>query len=237
MGAFASTELSSVLAGSDGAGRDGRPAVKALCLHGKGTSGHIFSMQTGALRRHLEQALDGLVGVFPDAPFSASGQIDEGVLTFYPSPPNRYYEWYCSDSKEKTLAASLKQLVRFARKHGPFDLLVGFSQGCEVVARLALLCQRQGVDVRSMFKCAVCVGGVCVDEAFLSTLRENEVVDLPSLHLLGEHDPYLPRSEALADLFSERSRAKLYHCEAHNVPSVRTGLYDSIAEWIKANSK
>lgn len=57
---------------------------------------------------------------------------------------------------------------------------------------------------------------------------------MPSLHIMGTADPLLSRSNALLRYYDSNHAQVLQHGEGHNIPSMRTGLYPSIKEWIDA---
>ena len=58
-------------------------------------------------------------------------------------------------------------------------------------------------------------------------------IDIPSLHLVGLADPYLSRSRLLfSEFYEPDKRTLLEHEETHNVPSIRTGLYPTIKDWV-----
>lgn len=103
-------------------------------------------MQMGALRYHTN-----IDGVFLTAPYPAEGPPDQGIGEFYAS--YSYYEWFykrndTSDKRdhsegpdvgenvsEKTakvllgLESSLSQIIEYLNDAGPFDGILGFSQG------------------------------------------------------------------------------------------------------------
>ena len=61
------------------------------------------------------------------------GPADEGILTYYPDYP--YYEWFYrrkGDNEEvihEGLDQSIDFVLNYLRSNGPFDGLLGFSQG------------------------------------------------------------------------------------------------------------
>lgn len=159
---------------------------RILCLHGWRTNGEILSMQMAAL-----QANTCMDCVFIDAPFPGRGEPDKGIAFFYPDRP--YYEWFYRTkvatpvpelkSDENTdeivkikstpfagydnLEESMKYLADHLRTEGPYDGLLGFSQGASMVTRLVNL-QEQSMKTASdaqlpyskQFKFAILIGGV-----------------------------------------------------------------------------
>lgn len=61
---------------------------------------------------------------------------------------------------------------------------------------------------------------------------------MPSLHIIGEADPYKENSRDLYNLYQDdNNRSILYHNEGHNIPSVRTGIYKDIEKYIHSHNK
>jgi Serine hydrolase (FSH1) len=90
-------------------------------------------MQTAALRYHTN-----MDSVFLTAPYPAEGPPDPGIAEFYESYD--YFEWFykrVDHSNEDTVKAnillglesSLCQIVEYINEYGPFDGILGFSQG------------------------------------------------------------------------------------------------------------
>jgi hypothetical protein len=128
---------------------------KILCLHGWRTNGDILARQTAALRYHANISV-----VVLDAPWPAKGPPDEGISLFYPNEP--YYEWY--DGLQEGFVVdtiivekSLMYLTLHLDKYGPYDGILGFSQGGAVATMLARIQQR---DNKNWFKFIILIGAV-----------------------------------------------------------------------------
>lgn len=146
--------------------------ARVLCLHGWRTNGEILSMQMAALQANVT-----IECLFIDAPFPGKGEPDKGIAFFYPDRP--YYEWFYrnrpykgegveNESKSvamiyENLEESMKYLTDHLEANGPYDGLLGFSQGCSMVTRLAKLQQeslKNALDSKSTFKFVIFIGGV-----------------------------------------------------------------------------
>lgn len=209
--------------------------ARILCLHGWRTSAAIMSFQMGAFQANITKA----TYVFLDAPHPATGDPDPGIGMFYPDRP--YYEWfYRSDDNEQGcegLEVSMKRLNEYIAAEGPFDGLLGFSQGASMVTRLLKWQETDGLNRK--FKFVILVGGVppaefCGNNGSASPIPCN-LSSVPSLHIMGESDPFLPQSKKLEALFGGK-RTTMVHAEGHNIPSMRTNLYPQIDKWIAANN-
>jgi len=188
---------------------------KILCLHGWRTSGDILSCQMAAMIHHTDADY-----VFVTAPHSAVGEPDPGIAMFYPDRP--YFEWYLQENGS-TIDESIDWLLSYINENGPFDGILGFSQGASMVTRLL----RVTVETRP-FKFAILIGGV------VSKMNDtsDDKICFPSLHLYGSADPLYESCKNLEKFYDENQRTSMEHNEGHNIPSIRTTLYPSIKTWI-----
>ncbi|MED6196596.1 hypothetical protein PIB30_048930 [Stylosanthes scabra] len=117
-----------------------------LCLHGFRTSAEILKKQVNKWPQSVIEKLDL---VFLDAPFPCQGKSDvEGIF----DPP--YYEWF-QFNKEFTEYTNFDECLQYIEnymiKHGPFDGLLGFSQGAILSTALPNL-QEKGVALTKVPK-------------------------------------------------------------------------------------
>lgn len=209
-----------------------RRRPKLLCLHGWRTNPDILEMQTAALRYHT------LVDcVIVEAPYEAVGPPDEGIAMFYPG--RQYYEWFLKDpsvniNDNESLRHSLALLQEFCVNHGPFDGILGFSQGGQMTTRLVykLLQQAQSqsqsqthakantnVNATSLFKFVILIGGTTpieLEEAMKSGIAEP--LKVPSLHIYGTNDPYMENSKRLLELYWNGPEEEKKHVPEKHVP-------------------
>ncbi|KAL4884253.1 serine hydrolase-domain-containing protein [Aspergillus karnatakaensis] len=109
--------------------------MKVLCLHGRGTSGHIFKSQTSSIRSRLTDLdldFDFLDGPYPSPPAP-------GVDLFYPPPYYSYYDETPQDTTFETLQRTHTWLSDIIAERGPYDLVLTFSQGSILAASMLLL--------------------------------------------------------------------------------------------------
>jgi hypothetical protein len=227
---------------------------RLLCLHGTRTSGDILDIQTAFFRANVD-----IDCVFVDAPLKAVGDPDETIILFFPD--GNYFEWYRDPSSTTHddpiskaqkivlydgLEASLEMVLKTLQEKGPFDGLLGFSTGAEIVTRVTKLQEEEkfksGEMKEKLFQFVVLIGGVepedwsvlpdTKDGVSSSTVR----LHTPSLHIIGQSDPYHPNSKILEQIYDEKSRTTLIHSEGHNIPSIKTDLYPTIKEWIYFHS-
>ncbi|EEF48586.1 esterase AGAP003155 [Ricinus communis] len=183
-----------------------------LCLHGFRTSGEILKKQ---IHKWPESLLQNLDLVFLDAPYPANGKSEvEGIF----DPP--YYEWFqfnAEFTEYTNFDECLAYIEDFMIKNGPFDGLLGFSQGAILSAGLPGL-QANGVALTKVpkIKYLIIIGGAkfrapsVAEKAYLSPIQ------CPSLHFLGEMD-YL-RPYGLELLESCVDPVVIHHPKGHTIP-------------------
>ncbi|KAL4914324.1 serine hydrolase-domain-containing protein [Aspergillus aurantiobrunneus] len=103
---------------------------KILCLHGHGTSASIFKSQTASFRSKLPPSytFDFISAPFPSAPAP-------GIKAIYPDSPT--YTWF-REATPSALRDAHRWVAEHARDHGPYEAVMGFSQGCSLIATMAL---------------------------------------------------------------------------------------------------
>ncbi|KIH92249.1 ef-hand calcium-binding protein domain protein [Sporothrix brasiliensis 5110] len=101
--------------------------MRILCLHGKGTSGDIFRSQTAALRAKLDASY---VFDFVDGPFASASA--PGVDKLFDAGSGAY-SWWPTESAQSIRSAHA-WLDDYLAAHGPYDALMGFSQGCLLIS-------------------------------------------------------------------------------------------------------
>ncbi|CAD5181214.1 uncharacterized protein LOC135617901 isoform X1 [Musa acuminata AAA Group] len=200
--------------GEQESGKSGRRKPRFLCLHGFRTSGEIMRAQLVA--KWPEQVISRLDLVFPDAPFPAGGKSE--VDGIFPPP---YYEWYQYDKDFMVYTNLDKAFARVEElmiEQGPFDGLMGFSQGAILSAALASL-QSKGLALTTVpkLKYLVFMGGAMfkapeVVERVYSAAK----IDCTSLHFIGEKDFLKKNGEQLLGKFVDPYLIR--HPRGHTVP-------------------
>ncbi|ORX93615.1 serine hydrolase FSH [Clohesyomyces aquaticus] len=100
--------------------------MRFICLHGKGTSSQILQMQTAALRHELgEGHVFEFVGGTVQCPMAPE-------IAHISNPDIPHYEYFAGAS---SYLGALQKLEEYIQHHGPYDGVLGFSQG----AGLALM--------------------------------------------------------------------------------------------------
>ncbi|TKY56304.1 Serine hydrolase FSH [Spatholobus suberectus] len=212
-------------------GSEGVRKPRILCLHGFRTSGEILKTQ---IHKWPQSVLDNLDLVFVDAPFPCQGKSDvEGIF----DPP--YYEWF-QFNKEFTEYTNFDECLQYIEdcmiKHGPFDGLLGFSQGAILSAALPGL-QEKGVALTMIpkVKFIIIVGGAkfrspsVVDKAYSSP------VSCHTLHFLGETDFLKKYGVELLESFVEP--VVIHHPKGHTIPRLDDKSLKTMMDFIERIKK
>ena len=203
---------------------DTNQRLRFLCLHGRRTSAEIMRGQTMALRHYTQ-----IDCVFLDAPYVASGPADDMIAMIYPD--SAYLEWFNpkdADFSHK-LKDSLKYVMDFVEIYGPFDGVIGFSQGATLATMLMSTLKQSEHQTKLPSSC-VLIGGV--DPMYYISGYPPDILHVNSLHIMGQKDHVFERSVKLWEMYAENLAVKIEHTEAHNIPSVKTSTYHLIKKWL-----
>lgn len=124
--------------------------MRFLCLHGHGTSASIFKSQTVAFRNKLDSSYQF---DFVDAPFRCSPA--PGVDVIFNSGN---YTWW-PQATPQAIRASHLWLDDYIAEHGPYDGVLGFSQGCSLVGSYLLYHAKENAGAPLPFKVAIFICG------------------------------------------------------------------------------
>ncbi|KAL2513357.1 alpha/beta-Hydrolases superfamily protein [Abeliophyllum distichum] len=187
--------------------------LRFLCLHGFRTSGEVLKKQL--VTKWPESVLERLDLVFVDAPLPCRGKSEvEGIF----DPP--YYEWF-QFNKEFTEYENFDECLAYVEdcmlKHGPFDGLLGFSQGAILSAALPGL-QAKGVALKRVPKLNVLIiiGGAKFRNQSVAEKAYSSPIQCPTLHFLGETDFLKQYGVELLESFAEP--LVIHHPKGHTIP-------------------
>ncbi|KAH8687906.1 serine hydrolase FSH [Tricladium varicosporioides] len=200
--------------------------MRFLCLHGRGTNNQVFETQTAALRyklgaNHEFEFVEGSIPS-PQAP---------GLSKFFPSQ-DQYYSYVASESIAD-VSSCLDDLSEYVESNGPFDAFMGFSEGATIA--MAFLSQYQNPSKASaegikaaIFICAGKPFNILGKNKTTSTAMSEEIVDIPTLHVIGKRDPVYADSLELSRMCKKERREVLEFYGGHEVP-MSTKLVGEIA--------
>ncbi|XP_070699946.1 esterase OVCA2 [Pempheris klunzingeri] len=208
--------------------------LRVLCIHGYRQTGASFRDKTGALRKLLKKQVELVYLSAPHCVQQASSEeAPDKDSAPGPGPGPGGDEdprgWWFSDIQARSFSAQQQceeslgldesvTVVREAVKvRGPFDGILGFSQGAAFVAMLCSL-QEQKLEPEFSFRFAILVAG------FRSACKEHQKfysapLQIPSLHVFGLEDRVIPDNMSRELLPSFQDPQLLTHPGGHFVPA------------------
>lgn len=230
---------------------------KILCLHGFLQNGKVFSEKSSGLRKLLKKAnvhleyIDGPVVLEKkDLPFEVEDDkwaeiVDAGV--------NRAWFYHDSVSKNLDLTEAISTVVKHIKENGPYDGILGFSQGAAVSTIISNTVQSQSElkGIQDYFKVAIEVSGYSftepkpdsedslqITEKFVDafTVPTEHSYSTTNIFIYGSNDNSVPgvRSQFLAAMYPEDKKTIFEHDGGHFVPNKKDFLRPVVAEIEKA---
>ncbi|KAJ3409642.1 hypothetical protein HDV05_004322 [Chytridiales sp. JEL 0842] len=234
--------------------------MKILALHGYGANPTIMEIQELPIYQAYHELSKEMNIKKPIRFVNPPGLLpcpDSDLKEVIDGP---HYKWYTTPiptpSESET---AITHILHLLRTLGPFDGLIGFSQGGGLIARLEHLAEH-GKLIRPykfvMYLCAaasanpVNIPERAVDERnhvkwhhmdmdkiepLLLPIRKGDSnVDFPSFHLLGASDPIIKLGKALESQYMEGPRKVVHtHDQGHVVPFNDRGTIDAVKRFLR----
>lgn len=145
------------------------------------------------------------------------------IRHLFPST-NSYYAFVDPDI-DQTKTDCIRDLKSYIALEGPFDIVMGFSQGATVAASL-IVHEVLNDSSSSSFKGAIFFCGsppfvaTNPDDTFrkLSTKTDGEVIPIPTAHIIGQSDDLFSEAVELKELCAKGLRSELVHHGGHEIP-------------------
>lgn len=197
--------------------------LKILMLHGYTQSGHTFDMKTKALKKsldkhfppapkpgHLTQYPGGLELVYPTAPI----RLDPGDIPGYDvdgdagdrerEAPEAYGWWRRKGDGEpytyEGMERGLEKVAQVLKDDGPFDGVMGFSQGGAAAGMVASLLEP---GRREAFEAAQAQGGMRYPDSFVEDTGFVEGSVQPPMRFAVSYSGFGASTNALYQSFYE----------------------------------
>ncbi|KAF5828970.1 serine hydrolase-domain-containing protein [Dunaliella salina] len=197
--------------------------LRLLALHSFRTSAAIFKWQIE--RTNLDINIGDIAEiVYMDAPNPASGPIPRDVRPFFGDGP--FYEWTTvqemGDQFEfdvEKLERSMSEVEKKLRDEGPFDGLIGFSQGT-LLASVIVMLQHRGLILQTVPPLKFCIlfAGLKSRYPPHAEVFKMGKVPVPSLHIYGDRDQIREHCVDLANAFQDP--IVIQHPRGHSIPSL-----------------
>ncbi|KAM6163113.1 esterase OVCA2 [Rhynchocyon petersi] len=206
-----------------------RPPLRVLCLAGFRQSERGFREKTGALRKALRGRAE-LVCLSGPHPVPEAADPDGAGPHAGSCPPEQQPRgWWFSEEaavfsalEEPTVCWGLQEaldaVAQALSKLGPFDGLLGFSQGAALAALVCAL--GQAGDARfPLPKFTILVSGFCPRGHGLQEPILKAPLSLPSLHVFGDTDRVIPSQESMRLASQFPGAVTLNHSGGHFIPA------------------
>ena len=197
----------------------------------------LRELMTDVLNAFADQDWDW---TFVDAANEATGPPIDAVAERWPQGPYREW-WNATERSDGTVEyVGLDPSIDFIREAlvegGPYDLLMGYSQGSALAMILTALAERGGLALDDQRWRGVVLfnSGPPPRDPRVLRLFEHGPLETPSVHVLGgATDMLYEGQKAVVKLWSPRSRTVLEHEEGHVTPTARRSP-ETIAQVRKA---
>ena len=215
------------------------PLPRIACFHGGGSNSQIYEMQCSQLAELLKHDFQL---VYFDGPFDRPA--GPGVLPAF-RDYGPYHSWFKTDTSsilgslcgsersdgsgfdEQNTDGVERVLEQMANDKtgggGPWVGAIGFSQGSRVVGGLLLAQQQRrqqqteegsgGTNIKLQFG-VLCMGSGAPMES--KGVKSSELVRMPTLHVHGLKDMFLPLGRHQFSTYYDTERAQLFEVDYHH---------------------
>ncbi|KAM0803142.1 putative DUF341 family oxidoreductase [Usnea florida] len=207
------------------------PALKFLCLHGSGTSAE----NSDNLRPYAEPLVRELERDNTASFHFVDGELESatpgpGIGDTYESPYYSYHNWPRSldPSDDRSLREAYDFLYDMIEEEGPFDAVLGFSQGATLAYSFLAQHARNSPYELAPFRCAIFFGALPpfrikgedggVTEQIIYDEDLQGAVSIPTLHVAGKSDFVYPHSIKLHQLCDASWAGLIVHPKGHEIP-------------------
>ncbi|KAJ5747736.1 uncharacterized protein N7511_009432 [Penicillium nucicola] len=206
--------------------------MRFLCLHGVGTNSKVLEIQTAPLRYEIGDGhtYDFVEGIFP---YELAPEIRDLVVA-----DDQGFSYFDPHSVSASLQA-VNDLERFIEEEGPYDGVLGFSQGMMLACTLLM---RKVQEKKALpFKCAIFFSPrmapldyVDLGRGKFTEINPLDIIDkirIPTALVWGSVDPHAAKAIELQQLFPPEILSTVVHDGGHEIPGY--AFKDALAETVK----
>jgi len=226
--------------------------TKVLCLHGFLQNGKVFSEKSSGIRKLLKKSniqldyIDGPVILEQkDLPFQIDSDKWQEILD---ASLNKAWFYHDDISKNLDLTEAIKTVVQYIKENGPYDGIMGFSQGAAVTSIITNTIKKL-IPEHDWFKFSITFSGYSftepkpntegldnsqlqITEKFQNDFIVPEGLPTKCIFVYGKNDNAVPgiRSKYLADLYPDEIKSVFEHDGGHMVPNKKDFLKPIVDE-------
>ncbi|ODV58701.1 alpha/beta hydrolase [Ascoidea rubescens DSM 1968] len=208
---------------------------RILCLHGFAQTGKIFAEKSSGIRKLLKKK--NYETIYIDAPIKLKINELPFTPTTIPEDENFGFAWYRLN--EGKIEDSINLINKTFQEKGPFDGIIGFSQGAALAFVFANLFHSKFPSLKFIMMFS---SYSFYDDDYLSKLDPNlyrdlylQKLGLRSMHIYGKNDNVIKSqlSIKLANNYCEKGTATLFEQPGgHFIPNSKP-LCRGWIEWIE----
>ncbi|ODQ64819.1 FSH1-domain-containing protein [Nadsonia fulvescens var. elongata DSM 6958] len=211
---------------------------KILCLHGFVQTGSVFARKSSAVRKALKKI--GYETVYLTAPVKLQPadlpfEKDQGVSSLGGSTEEEdYRSWWPTREAAPNyydLTEAFKSVTEVIETQGPFEGILGFSQGAGFAG---LLCNH----IHKLHASQPPLSFAIFYSGFRVLVEQHQQyyeggINIPTLHILGSLDSVVPdeRSAKLVNICNEANRTVFTHPGGHFVPNTKNAV-NVLVSWL-----
>lgn len=191
--------------------------LRILCFHGFGTNKDILTYQL----RQFKKFFKNIEFVTIDGPFQISRSLvnDPSLIPLLEKTGQKCFSWLrvMHENVYVYLDQTMNYIIDFIKKEGPFDGVLGFSQGGMIASYFTYYCEFFEEKIKGWSKPKFTIlisSGVF----FPPQVKKKFIINTPSIHFIGENDFLFAKTLFISTLYSKPTL--IFHKEGHRIPKM-----------------
>ncbi|KAK1134772.1 hypothetical protein K0M31_007543 [Melipona bicolor] len=211
--------------------------LRILAIHGYAQSDVIFKSKLGSMRKGFKKEVDF---IFLRAPHKVSMKnnfnidVEEEAYGWWFNTEDHIFKATVPSNLAVGFEDSVAVIEKAFQESGPFDGILGFSQGAAFATLLCFMQEKNLLQIK--FDFGIIISGfksLCTPHA----VYYNGKINIPSLHIYGKTDQVIPteRTEEICKMFINKTN--IIHEGGHYIPSKKEYYKEFIIEMILNKNK
>ncbi|XP_033362346.1 esterase CG5412 isoform X2 [Bombus vosnesenskii] len=211
--------------------------LRILAIHGYAQSDVIFKTKLGSLRKGFKKQVDFTFLKAPHkVPMTSNFYIDteEDAYGWWFNTKDHIFKAIVPSDLAVGFEESIVVIEEAFKKFGPFDGILGFSQGAAFATLLCFMQQKNLLQIK--FEFAIIISGfksLCIPHG----IYYDGKISIPSLHIYGKTDQIIPTemAEEVSEMFINKTN--ITHEGGHYIPSKKEYYKEFIMEMFLNKNK